>query len=98
MTKQHLTRWIATLGLALAVSLSLGTTQAQAATPSTLAAPTSQTKAAPAKPGADADGTYAQREAAHPEAAAFSGDGSAIYIGGSTLAVVLIVVLVVVLL
>jgi hypothetical protein len=99
MTKHQLTRWIATLGLALAVSVSLGTTPVQAATPVALAAPTkaTPTKATPTQPADDA-GRYAQREAAHPEAAAFNGDGSAVYIGGSTLAVVLIVVLLVVLL
>jgi hypothetical protein len=98
MTKHHLTRWIATLGLALAVSLSLGTTPVQAATPVALAAPAAPTKAAHAKPSGDAEHRYAQREAEHPDAAAFNGDGTAVYIGGSTLAVVLIVVLVVVLL
>ena len=102
MTKHQLTRWIATLGLALAVSVSLGTTPVQAATPVALAASAAPTKATPTKatptqPADDAE-RYAQREAAHPEAATFNGDGSAVYIGGSTLAVVLIIVLVVVLL
>jgi hypothetical protein len=41
---------------------------------------------------------YAEREAAAPHAADFKGNGVGVYIGGSTLAVVLIVVLVVVLL
>jgi len=41
---------------------------------------------------------YAEREAANPRAADFKGNGVGIYIGGSTLAVVLVVVLVVVLL
>jgi hypothetical protein len=41
---------------------------------------------------------YAQREAAAPQTSAFKGNGVGVYIGGSTLAVVLVVVLVVVLL
>jgi hypothetical protein len=41
---------------------------------------------------------YAQREAANPRTAEFKGNGAGIYIGGSTLAVVLIIVLIVVLL
>jgi hypothetical protein len=41
---------------------------------------------------------YAEREAATPQTRAFKGNGVGVYIGGSTLAVVLVVVLVVVLL
>jgi hypothetical protein len=41
---------------------------------------------------------YAQREAQNPAAADFEGNGVGLYIGGSTLAVVLVIVLVVVLL
>ena len=41
---------------------------------------------------------YAEREAASPGAKEFKGNGVGIYVGGSTLAVVLVIVLVVVLL
>ena len=41
---------------------------------------------------------YAEREAASPNTADFEGKGAAVYIGGSTLAVVLVIVLLVVLL
>jgi hypothetical protein len=42
--------------------------------------------------------SYAEREAAAPQTAAFKGQGAGIYIGGSTAAVVLLIVLVVILL
>jgi hypothetical protein len=41
---------------------------------------------------------YAERQAANPQASEFQGKGVGVYIGGSTLAVVLVIVLIVVLL
>ena len=95
--------WISALGLAL---MFVGSS-AHAAAPTTTDEPTSETASTTASDGArrtsvaplgDRARSYAQREAATPRAGDFKGNGAGIYIGGSTLAVALVVVLVVVLL
>jgi hypothetical protein len=67
-----------------------------------VAAPAAATAPATTTPthgdAARASHDYAAREAAAPQTADFKGQGAGIYIGGSTLAVVLVVVLVVILL
>jgi hypothetical protein len=102
MMNQRLSRTLAALGLGLAL---VGAPAAAAAKP--LAGTTSSSVSTPAAPEAargdvklgDAqEHRYAAREAASPRAADFKGGGAGIYIGGSTLAVVLVVVLVLVLL
>jgi hypothetical protein len=98
MKKTRLGLWAASLALGLTL---LGA-PAFAATPD---APPSLGETAPV-PSKDSPAHglssrqtgYAQREAANPRTAEFKGNGAGIYIGGSTLAVVLIVVLIVVLL
>jgi hypothetical protein len=97
MTKQRLLRAIAALGLGLVL---VGAPTIANATPD----PSSTPALTAPKPGAaPADArarhaNYATREAAAPRAADFKGNGAGIYIGGSTLAVVLVIVLVLVLL
>ncbi|SRR5258708_39740885 len=98
MTKQTLARWLAALGLGLAL---VGAPALAKGAPASTTFPT----ASVASPAARASGDvhqrqlhYAQREAANPRPADFKGNGAGIYIGGSTLAVVLVVVLIVVLL
>jgi hypothetical protein len=92
----------ACLGLALAAAPTIAV--AAPATPPAAAAPAPRaTHEASAARGAsdasdEAADRYAAREAAAPQAAGFKGQGAGIYIGGSTLAVVLVIVLVVVLL
>jgi hypothetical protein len=88
------------LGMFLAVAPQMARAEANVVSPSSQTAPTDSTS-----PAADSPETaskrqlrYAEREAATPQAAEFKGQGSAIYIGGSTLAIILIVVLIVVLL
>ena len=100
MKKNQLGLWAASLGLGLTL---LGA-PAFAATPTTAGA-TEQTTPAdskdsprPAREVSTRQTGYAEREAANPRAAEFKGNGAGVYIGGSTLAVVLIVVLIVVLL
>jgi hypothetical protein len=97
MTKPRLAHGLTalTLGLALAGTPAL----AAVAPPTPPAVPASRAgdDAAPAPAKSRARG-YADREAAAPRAADFKGNGVGIYIGGSTLAVVLVIVLVVVLL
>ena len=74
------------------------------AAPSAMAdAPASESTTArgtptPAVPALDRGHAYARREAAAPVAAEFRGKGAGVYIGGSTVAVVLVVVLIVLLL
>jgi hypothetical protein len=101
MTKHRLARGFATLGLGL--SLAAAPAVAGAAPTKDVAAQTE----APAKKanvisttsGARSrEASYAERQEQNPRTAAFKGNGAGIYIGGSTLAVVLVVVLVVVLL
>ena len=98
MTKEPLARWLAALALGLALigapALAHG---APASTPVLSAGATTPAEAAPSD-GHRRQLRYAEREAASPRAADFKGSGAGIYIGGSTLAVVLIVVLIVVLL
>jgi hypothetical protein len=104
MTKHPVPRLLATLGLGLAL---VGAPALATAAPAAVAAigtngpVKADATTDPAPMRADAHGrklSYAERDAANVRAADFNGDGSAIYIGGSTLAVVLIVVLVLVLL
>jgi hypothetical protein len=98
--KNHLGLWAASLGLGLTL---LGA-PAFAATPATAgateqAAPAdSKASPRPARELSTRQTGYAEREAASPRTAEFKGNGAGIYIGGSTLAVVLIIVLIVVLL
>jgi len=97
MTKQRLLRAIAALGLGLVL---VGAPTIANATPAPSSAPALST---PEPSNAPTDthtrhASYATREAAAPHAADFKGNGAGIYIGGSTLAVVLVVVLIVVLL
>ena len=98
MTKQRLLRAVAALGLGLVL---VGAPTMANATPDD--APTAAALSAPKPSHAPTDArarraSYATREAAAPRAADFKGNGAAIYIGGSTLAVVLVVVLILVLL
>jgi hypothetical protein len=101
MTNGHrLGLWITAIGLGLTL-VGAPALAAPPATPSSLRAAATQggapaptrSLAAPAR-----ERGYAQREAATPRNADFKGNGVGIYIGGSTLAVVLVVVLIVVLL
>jgi hypothetical protein len=97
MTKQRLLRAIAALGLGLVL---VGAPTIANATPAPSSAPALST---PKPSNAPTDtrtrhASYAAREAAAPRAADFKGNGAGIYIGGSTLAVVLVIVLVLVLL
>jgi hypothetical protein len=102
MKNGRLGQWIAAMSLGMFLALAPQMARAEANALAPTAAATDVTTPAP---GADSPETasqrqlrYARREAATPQAAAFKGQGSAIYIGGSTLAVVLIIVLIVVLL
>jgi hypothetical protein len=102
MTKQRLLRAIAALGLGLVL---VGAPTIANAAPVTPSAPalTTPTTTPTTKDSAPNDGqtrhaSYAAREAAAPRAADFKGNGAGIYIGGSTLAVVLVIVLILVLL
>lgn len=64
-----------------------------------LAAPAAKTTTSSATPSSTRDRQYAAREAKSPQAAKFKGgEGVGLYIGGSTVAVILFVVLLVVLL
>jgi hypothetical protein len=88
---------------ALVLGVALVGTPALAASPRTgsaaaAPAPAVESEGAP-RPRADTrQARYAARETAAPRAADFKGNGVGIYIGGSTLAVVLVVVLILVLL
>ncbi|HEV3031201.1 MAG TPA: hypothetical protein VG319_06135 [Polyangia bacterium] len=99
MTKQTLARWLAALGLGLAL---VGAPTLAKGAPASTTSPTAPAAEGPAAraSGDDHDRQlhYAQREAASPRAADFKGNGVGVYIGGSTLAVVLVIVLIVVLL
>ena len=98
MMNQRLSRAIAALGLGLAL-FGAPAIAAAAPRPATTASPAaSDATVGDVKPGDARERRYAAREAASPRAADFKGDGAGIYIGGSTLAVVLVVVLVLVLL
>jgi hypothetical protein len=97
MTKQRLLRAIAALGLGLVL---VGAPTIANATPAPSSAP-ALTAPKPGDAPTDAHArraSYGAREAAAPRAADFKGNGAGIYIGGSTLAVVLVVVLILVLL
>ena len=97
MKKTRLGLWAASLGLGLTL---LGA-PAFAATPDSppaLGETAPKDSPRPAREVSSRQTSYAQREAANPRAAEFKGNGAGIYIGGSTLAVVLIIVLIVVLL
>ena len=97
MSTPRITRSIAAacLGLALCGAPAL----AHAASPTT-AADTAAAKETPplSRDAPEHQRKYAERQAANPQASEFQGKGVGVYIGGSTLAVVLIIVLVVVLL
>jgi hypothetical protein len=95
MTKERLVRAIAALGLGLVLVGAPTIANATPAPAATLTAPKAH-EAAPREQPRSA--SYAAREAAAPHAADFKGNGAGIYIGGSTLAVVLVIVLVLVLL
>jgi len=103
MTKRHVGRWIATVGLTallgLAPELARAATEAPATArhESTGAAPKATAPSTPEEAN-DQELRYAAREARSPQLASYEGGGSAIYISGSALAVVLVVVLIVVLL
>jgi hypothetical protein len=97
MTKQRLLRAIAAAGLGLVLVGAPTIANAAPAPSSTPALTTPKPSNAPTDTQTR-HASYAAREAAAPHAADFKGNGSAIYIGGSTLAVVLVVVLVLVLL
>jgi hypothetical protein len=87
-------------GSALAGPASAASPPTKAATPSETAPPAaSEGTPQSATPAAkDRAIEYAKREKATPRAGAFKGSGVGVYIGGSTLAVVLVIVIVVVLL
>lgn len=98
MTKHTLSRSLAAACLGLA--LTAAPVIAAPVPPPAASAPAPQSSKA-AAPGADVDQTaqrYAAREAAAPQTADFKGQGAGIYIGGSTVAVVLLIVLIVILL
>jgi hypothetical protein len=95
MTKQDLARSIAALGLGAAL---IGWPAVASAAPRPVPAATTTDVGAPPSDVHERELRYAEREAASPRAADFKGNGVGVYIGGSTLAVVLIVVLIVVLL
>ncbi|HSZ82646.1 MAG TPA: hypothetical protein VLA14_10200 [Polyangia bacterium] len=97
MTKQRLLRAIAALGLGLVL---VGAPTIANAAPVAPSAPalTTATKDTTPNDGQPRRASYAAREAAAPHAADFKGNGAGIYIGGSTVAVVLVIVLILVLL
>ena len=86
------------LGLTLLGAPAFAASPAAPDSAASLGAPATKDSPRPAHEIASRQTGYAQREAANPRAAEFKGNGAGIYIGGSTLAVVLIVVLIVVLL
>lgn len=86
----------ACFGLALAVSPVVA--HAAPAAPSVHSDETPSTRTTATVEHSPSTRSYAEREAAAPQTAAFKGQGAGIYIGGSTAAVVLLIVLVVVLL
>jgi hypothetical protein len=100
MSKRRLGLWIAalTLGLTLvgAPALAAPPVAPSPEAPASAAPQATTDDSAPAKPSRQT--SYAAREAASPHAADFKGNGVGIYIGGGTLAVVLLIVLIVVLL
>ena len=98
MKKHRLGLWLTALALGLTLFGTPAFAAPAASPPSTQSAPAAsptETDGASKAPGRAS--RYAQREAATPRAADFKGNGAGIYIGGSTLAVVLLVVLIVVL-
>jgi hypothetical protein len=98
MTKQRLLRAIAALGLGLVLVGAPTIANAAPVTPSAPALTTPTTKNNAPNDAQPHRASYAAREAAAPHAADFKGNGAGIYIGGSTVAVVLVVVLILVLL
>lgn len=100
MTKHHFMRGFATL--CLGVALAAAPAMVSAAPVAPAAADTADTaakkNAVPTDDPHHRNQSYAERQAENPRTAAFKGNGVGVYIGGSTLAVVLVVVLVVVLL
>jgi hypothetical protein len=107
MTKRHLQRWIGALGLGACLVCASQIARADGAPPVGAVGPAASARQ-PNRPlpdaGAPVDGhfgkpSYAEREAQQPQVADFEGGESyGIYIGGSAVAVVLFVVLLVVLL
>jgi hypothetical protein len=96
MRKHHIAHLLTaiSLGIALVGSPAL----ASAASPTSAPAAEATSPVTPRRHEQARPATYAQREAASPRTGDFKGNGVGIYIGGSTLAVVLVVILVVVLL
>jgi hypothetical protein len=95
MTKQRLLRAVAALGLGLVLVGAPTIANAMPASPPALTTPKPSNAPTGEHPRA---ASYAAREAAAPHAADFKGKGAGIYIGGSTVAVVLVIVLILVLL
>ncbi|HVZ73160.1 MAG TPA: hypothetical protein VHJ20_12355 [Polyangia bacterium] len=83
--------WAALAFAAALVTPAISATASAAPAPVVAPAP-----ASPMSPARQRD--YAAREAASPQTADFQGNGAGIYIGGSTLAVVLLIVLIILLL
>jgi hypothetical protein len=104
MTTRDGMRWLGTLTLGMMLGLAPMATAAQAADNGSAAARHEPREALPppvtGTPEQANEQTlrYAAREAETPQLATFEGGSAGVYIGGSTLAVVLIVVLIVVLL
>ena len=86
--------WSAPSSSSTEVTGASGSTATTVESPQTPPATIAHTGAAPV----DEAAAYAQREAAHPDAAKFRGGSTVLVIGGSTTAIVLLVVLLVVLL
>ena len=103
MTKRHLQRWLGLFSLGTCLVFAPQIAGADTTRPAGPAEMT-QHQARPSKDAGAPDGNfgklaYAEREAQQPQAADFKGGESvSVYIGGSAVAVVLFVVLLVVLL
>ena len=103
MTKRNLTRWIGSVTLGACLAFAPQLVRAETA-PAPAALTATSGKPVTPKPGAGVareapTQSYAQREARNPSAGNFEGGESVgIYIGGSAVAVVLAIVLLVVLL
>lgn len=103
MTKRHVQRWIGLLGLGTCLAFAPQIARADTSRPAGPAELARPNRTLP-DGGAPADGnfhkqSYAEREAQQPQTADFKGgEGVGVYIGGSAVAVILFVVLLVVLL
>ena len=98
MSTPRLARFIAVACLGLALSTVPSLANAATTPPPAQTAPATKEIPSSSSDAHQRQARYAERQAASPRAADFQGKGVGIYIGGSTLAVVLVVVLVVVLL